>query len=370
IIPTYDFSKAATIVSISADFLGSWGAHIENKVGYAASREIREDKKEMSRHFQFESLMSITGANADYRTPIKPSEEGAVVVQLYNLIARKAGRPTVSGGVEKPHLDRAAENLWQNRGKSLVVAGSNDRAVQVLVNAINDMLGNYGTTILPNLPVYYRQGDDEAMNTFISQAVENRIAGVIFYNCNPVYDHPRGAELGEALKTISLSVHTGYKEEETGAYCQFAAPDHHYLESWNDAEPKLNHFSLSQPAITPIFKTRAAQESFLVWAGEENPDYFEFIKSNWRQRFFSGGQVDFQTFWDKCLYDGVYELPVQGGGSVTFNGNVSAAASAIANNYKAGAFELVVYANGTVGDGSQANNPLLQELHDPITKVV
>lgn len=369
IIPTYDFSKAATIVSISADFLGSWGAHIENKVGYAASREIREDKKEMSRHFQFESLMSITGANADYRTPIKPSEEGAVVVQLYNLIARKAGRPTVSGGVEKPHLDRAAENLWQNRGKSLVVAGSNDRAVQVLVNAINDMLGNYGTTILPNLPVNYRQGDDEAMNSFISDVAGNRIGAVIFYNCNPVYDHPRGAELADALKNVALSVHTGYKEEETGALCQFAAPDHHYLESWNDAEPKLNHFSLTQPAITPIFRTRAAQESFLVWAGEENTDYFEFLKSSWRQRFFSG-QGDFQTFWDKCLYDGVYELPVQGGASVTFNGNPGAAASAIANNYKAGEFELVVYANGTVGDGSQANNPLLQELHDPITKVV
>lgn len=369
-IPSYDFSKASTIVGIGADFLGTWGSTIENKQQYAATREVSEDKKNMSRHYHFEAVMSITGANADYRTPIKPSEEPGVVVQLYNLIAAKAGRPTVTGGVDKPHLSRAADELWQNRGKALVVAGSNDRAVQVLVNGINDMLGSYGTTILPHLPVNFRQGNDEVMDAFITDAVENRIAAVIFYNCNPVYDHPRGAQLGEALKNITLSVATGYKEEETGLMCQFLAPDHHYLEGWNDAEPKRNHFSLAQPGITPIFKTRAAQSSFLVWAGEEQTDYFEFVKDYWRTTFYQGGEYEFQTFWDKCLYDGVYELPVSAATPVSFNGNVSAAASAIANNYKSGGFELVVYESNTVGNGSQANNPLLQELPDPITKVV
>src|SRR5690606_5848017 len=99
--------------------------------------------KQMSRHYQFESIMSITGANADYRIPVKPSEEGGVAVQLYNLIAAKAGRATVSGGVDKPQLQRVADELWQNRGKALVVAGSNDKAIQTVVNAINDMLGSY-----------------------------------------------------------------------------------------------------------------------------------------------------------------------------------------------------------------------------------
>ncbi len=368
-VPSYDFSKASTIVSVAADFLGSWGSTIENQKQYAQGREVGENTKTMSRHYQFESILSMTGANADYRTPIKPSEEGAVVVQLYNLIAAKAGRPSVSGGVEKPYLEKAANELWQNRGKALVVAGSNDSAIQTVVNAINDMLGSYGTTILPHLPVNYRNGNDQAMDAFISDVVANRVQGVIFYNCNPVYDHPRGAELGEALKNLSLSVITGYKEEETGAQCQFLAPDHHYLESWNDAEPKRNHFSLVQPAITPIFKTRAAQESLLVWAEEEQTDYFEFVKNNWKTRFFNGGDAEFQTFWDKCLYDGVYELPVTPV-AISFSGNVSAAASAIASNYKSEGVEVVIYANSTVGNGSQANNPLLQELPDPITKVV
>ena len=107
IIPSYDFSKADVIVSVAADFLGSWISPIEFTKQYAATREVSEEKRTMSRHYQFESMLSITGANADYRTQIKPSEEGAVVVQLYNLIAGKAGRGTVSGGVEKPHLGKS-----------------------------------------------------------------------------------------------------------------------------------------------------------------------------------------------------------------------------------------------------------------------
>ncbi len=100
-IPSYDFSKASVIVSVAADFLNSWGSSIENTRQYGLTREVGENKTDMSRHFQFESNMSMTGANADYRTQIKPSQEGAVVVQLYNLIASKAGRSTVSGGSDK-----------------------------------------------------------------------------------------------------------------------------------------------------------------------------------------------------------------------------------------------------------------------------
>ena len=370
-IPSYDFSKAKTIVSIAADFLNSWGSSIENTVTYGKSREVSETKKDMSRHYQFESIMSITGANADYRSQIKPSQEGAVAVQLYNLIAAKAGRATVSGSeLNVQYLTKAADDLWANRGSAVVVAGSNDKAVQVIVNGINDMLGSYGSTILPNQPVNFRQGNDEAMAQFVSDLEGGKIAGVIFYNSNPVYDHPMGAQIGAALKNLTLSVSTSYKEEETGVLTTFIAPDHHYLESWNDFEPKKGSYSLSQPTITPIFRTRAAQESLLTWAGVKNPDYFEVVKENWRNWFFKGQTLDYQTFWDKCLYDGVFDAPAAGGGNAAFAGNVSAAASAIAANYKTSGVELVIYQNGTVGDGSQANNPLLQELPDPVTKAV
>jgi molybdopterin-containing oxidoreductase family iron-sulfur binding subunit len=374
-IPTYDFSKAKVIVTVAADFLGTWIAPIEFSKQFGATREINEDKREMSRLYAFESNLSLTGANADYRTMIRPSQEGLVVAQLYKLIAAKAGAAGIGAGIEKvAHLEKAANELWENKGQSLVVAGSNDKDVQVLVNAINHLLGNYGTTINTALPVNYRKGNDELMAGFIADAEAGKVAGVIFYNCNPVYDHPMGAKLAAALKNISLTVSTGTTEDETATASAFKAPDHHYLESWNDFEPKKNHFSVSQPAITPLFQTRQVQESLLVWAGETNTDYFETLKANWSNWFYakSGSVAGFQAYWDKCLYDGVLELPVEATAAPAFAGNVAAAAADIEKEYKANntAFELVVYETCGVGNGVQANNPLLQELPDPITKAV
>ena len=131
------------------------------------------------------------------------------------MIAAKAGSAAVSGGVDKKHLTKAAEDLWANRGKALVVAGSNDKAIQVLVNGINAMLGNYGSTILPHIPVNFRQGNDEAMANFIKDAEAGSVAAVIFYNCNPVYDHPMGETLASGLKKVGVKIATSYKEDET-----------------------------------------------------------------------------------------------------------------------------------------------------------
>lgn len=369
-VPSYDFSKAKTIVSIAADFLGTWVAPIEFAKQYASTRVVSESNREMSRHYQFEGNMSMTGANADYRSMIKPSQEGAVAIALYNLIAAKAGRASIGGGAEGvKNLDKAAEDLWASRGAALVVAGSNDKAIQTVVNGINDMLGSYGATILANQPVNYRQGDDEAMSQFVADAAAGKIAAAIFYNCNPVYDYPAGKELAESIKKMSLSVSTSNTANETASVCQWIAIDHHYLESWNDANPKAGSFSLTQPAITPIFYSRHAQESLLLWAGETKADYFTIVKNNWIS-WFGKDAVDTQSFWDKCLYDGVFETTIDGKQPL-FNGDVNAAATAIAGNYAGSKdFELVVYESYGIGTGALANNPLLHELPDPITKVV
>jgi molybdopterin-containing oxidoreductase family iron-sulfur binding subunit len=375
-IPSYDFSKAMTIVSVAADFLGTWIAPIIYTKQYAVNRTVSEERPEMSRHYQFESILSLTGANADYRAMIKPSQEGLVVAQLYNLIAAKAGQPALSASIDQvQYLEDAAGDLWENRGKSLVVAGSNDSDVQVIVNAINNMLGNYGTTINTSKTVNFRQGNDEAMDAFIADVEGGRVDAVIFYNCNPVYDHPKGAKLGAAIKNLALSVSTSITEDETATLCGYKAPDHHYLESWNDFEPVRNSFSLSQPSITKIFSTRQVQESLMIWAGvpAAEAEYFTFLKNNWTNKFLasSGAGLDAQGFWDRSLYNGVLELA----GDVaapSFGGDTAGAGARIASNYTAAnaGLEVVVYEPCGVGTGAMANNPLLQELPDPITKAV
>src|SRR5690606_4931400 len=119
------------------------------------------EKPEMSRHYQFESNLSLAGANADYRTPIKASQSGLAVLALYNALAKKAGAATFSApAVEIAHLDKAANDLWAAKDLGMVISGSNDPNVQIVINAINHLLGANGSTVDFSNPVNYRKGDD------------------------------------------------------------------------------------------------------------------------------------------------------------------------------------------------------------------
>ena len=377
IIPSYDFSRANVIVSFAADFLGTWISPIEYTKQYSKTRKLNKDKRNMSRHYQFETTLSVTGANADYRTPIKPSQEGLAVTALYNLLAKRAG--IVSAGATQvtiPHLEMAAEDLWNSRGGSLVVSGSNDVSMQLMINAINNLLGNYGTTINTAIPVYYKQGNDRAMTAFVNDVEAGRINAVIFFNANPVYDYALGEKLSAGLSKVQFKLATNDRMDETASLADYVAPDHHYLESWNDAEPKRGHFSLAQPGITPIFNTRQAPESLLVWSGNPETSYYNYLLNSWRNQQFAAQTLvmDFQTFWDRTLHDGVLVAPgldaLATTGGTAFAGNIASAVQNINNTYKPAneGIELVLYQKVGIGTGAMANNPWLQEMPDPISK--
>ncbi len=367
-LPTYDYSKAKTIVSFNADFLGSSPTQTLNNKQFAQSRKLGDNKKDMSRLYVFESNFSLTGANADYRTPIKPSQEAKAINALYNLVAKGLGQPTLS--VHKnsdvpANLEKAAKDLIASKGNSIVVSGSNDVNVQILVNGINSLLGSYGKTIDMDKVSNLRKGDDKKMSKFVADLKAGAAGAVIFFNCNPVYDHPKGGDIASALGKAAVSVATSDRLDETSKACKIVAPDHHYLESWNDFQPVKGHYSLSQPTIKNIFNTRQAQVSFLTWAGVENTDYYTFIQDTWKANGI--GEGNFQTFFDKCLLEGVYKN-FTATSQPAFNADINAASVAATVNGKVSGIELLVYENGGVGAGFQANNPWLQEMPDPITK--
>jgi molybdopterin-containing oxidoreductase family iron-sulfur binding subunit len=374
IIPSLDFSKAKVIVGIDADFLGTWLMPDTFAKQYSETRKVSSAKggnKEMSRHYQFETILSLTGSNADYRTPVQASQIGLVATALYNKIASKLGASTVSApALDIPNLDSAAADLIAAKGASLVVSGSKDKAVQVVVNAINSLLGNYGTTIDTGSALLVKQGNDTAADEAFGNIIKGNVGAVIFLNANPVYDHARGAELAEALPKVGLSISFADRADETASLVKYIAPAPHYLETWNDAEPKEGFYSLVQPTISNIYNTRQAQSSLLIWAGLD-ADYHEFIRSYWKSNLYRPTAGGFEQFWMKSLHDGVYE-PNKGAAFVgaQFSGSVDTAASAIAKNYKAqpAGIELALYETVAIGSGALANNPWLQESPDPITK--
>ena len=385
IIPSYDFEKAKVIVSIGSDFLGNWLSSMEYTSQYALGRKVGEEKKDMSQHFQFESILSLTGANADYRTPIKPSQEGLVVTHLYNLVASKLNKDLLATPqINITHLDRAAKALSDNRKKAVVIAGTNDMYVQMVVNRLNYLLGAYDKIIDLSTPDYQRQGDDEKMQNFIKELQDEKIDAVIFYNSNPMYNYLLGEDITAGIKKVKLSIATSERLDETASECLYHTPDSHFLESWGDTEIKKGYFSLMQPTISNIFSTRQVQESLLKWTGE-NISVYNYVKSFWKERIFplQNKKKLFKDFWIKSLHDGVVEIPVPIGQETIYdiqrsqeesisNLDWTEVATKISQSYSISnkkSIELVLYSNSIMGNGNQANNPILQETPDPISKV-
>ena len=382
ILPTCNFEQARTIVSINADFLGNWISPVEHTVQYTQGRKVSQAQPQMSQHFHFESYFSITGSQADYRSPVKPSQVGLVVAKLYNLIAAATNGATIATpDIKIPNLNKAAEALLKAGSNSLVVCGSDDAEVQILVNLINRALQNYGTTVDIDKPSFQKQGNDAAFTSFVEQLKAGTVGGVLFYNTNPVYNHVLGADIAKNLKDVNLSIATGSHSDETASLCLYHAPDHHYAEAWGDAEAKPGMFALSQPTIRPVFKTRQVQASLLKWMGETS-NYYDYLKNFWRENIFplQTKAVDFEYFWKKSLHDGVVELKT-GSDYVSLNEvsqteaqtdfNLADLAQTISTKYKVDnqATELYIYTNSLIGSGEQANNPILQETPDPISRI-
>ncbi len=363
-IPSYNFAKAKVIVGVGCDFLGTWLSPTEFATAYSENRKVSRDKKEMSRHIQIESVPTITGFKADTRIAVKPSDELTAVVDLYNVI--------VAGGAAKnAKVGKAAEELKAaGAGNALVVTGSNDVNVQVLANAINNALGSYGSTISWDRTYNTKKGSDKSISALIEGLNNGSIKGVLFYETNPVYTAPVKG-LADAIKKAEISVAFNNRPDETSNACQYICPDNHWLESWNDVEAKSGILNTVQPAITKLFDTRQFQETLMQWSGQTG-SYYDFLQKNWEASFY-GKQSKyhgFWAFWDNAIHDGEIVLDAAATG-FSYNGATAGeaanAVSATAASF--GDMQVKFYESIAIGDGYWADNPYLQELPDPVSKV-
>jgi len=374
-IPDYDFSKAKTIVSVGADFMNSWLLPTQFVPQYISSRN--PDGEWMSKHFQFETNMSITGSNADERGMIKPSQQANVLAyMLKNLGSPVNGVSTELSTQASKVADMAVKSLKASKGASLVIAGSNNAAVQILVNKLNMVLGSYNTCIHPANKINMFQSQDDKMNTFVNDVVSGKGPDmVLFYGVNPVYNLSNGKEFGEALKKIKNTISFAGHADETAVNCEFVCPDHHALEAWNDFNPKKSHYAIAQPTIRPLYNTAQAQESMMVWGGvasrggKDSKVFYDVIAKNWDTYGFQTQAeiADLATYWGLKVHNSVGEEVSLEPVAVTFN---AAALSGLSEKLpKTSTLEVEMYQKAGLGVGDQANNPWLQELPDPITKV-
>ncbi|SFZ90743.1 prokaryotic molybdopterin-containing oxidoreductase family, iron-sulfur binding subunit [Flaviramulus basaltis] len=359
-LANYDFAKAMTIVSVGADFLGDWqGGGFDS--GYSKNKV--PDHGKMSRHIQFESNMSLTGANADKRVPLTPTQQKLVLAKLYSYVVGGS----VSGDLPE-HIEDAVKNAASQLKKAgsngLVVTGIQDVNAQTVALEINEALNSKAFDA--STPIKTRQGSDNAMVSLVADMKAGKVAAIIMSGVNPVYTFPNASDFIEGLKKTELSIAFSMKVDETSSEAQYIAAAPHYLESWGDVEIKKGHYALTQPTIRPLFDTRQFQQALLKWTGNDS-SYHDYIKDAWGTTILGGSS------FNKALHDGVYvgtiatEVEaIELGETETPSGN---AARALATSAKSkGGLELVLYTKVGMGDGQQANNPWLQEFPDPITR--
>jgi Fe-S-cluster-containing dehydrogenase component/anaerobic selenocysteine-containing dehydrogenase len=363
-IPSYKFNKVEVIVSFEADFLGTWINPIEFANQYSKTRKL-DKKKTMSRHIQFESGMTLTGSNADERYAIHPNEETIILLNIYNELAKMTGLEKVPIADSQIDIKGITKELWDAKGKSIVVSGSNNTDNQIIVNQINELLENYNTVIDTLSPLNYNTSENKEYLAFLNDLEQNNIDAIIIQDVNILYQNPDSEKLWKALQNAKLSVSFSQSPNETDKYIQYICPSHHYLESWNDFEYKKGICGLSQPSIKNIFNTRQFQETLLKWTGN-NMSYLDFVKKNWEENYFENQNKYnlFNDFWNYSLQKGEFVYEAETNEKEFSKQDLNQIHTLESNSLVA-----KVYLSTAIEDGFQSNNPWLQELPDAITKV-
>lgn len=360
IIPTYEFSKAKTIVSFGADFLSTWLLSNEYAVQYGQRRN--PDGEWMSKHFQFETVLSVTGSNADYRGMVKPSEQAAALAYIIKALG---GNPGVNGELNagaKAVADEAIKAIKASKGAALAVCGLNNKGLQMLTNKLNSLIGAYNNTIDLTKKVNLFSGNDKAVNKLVGEVIAGKGPDLLIMNdVNPVYSLPNGADFGKALKSKKSVAISAYADE-TASHATYVLPSLHNLEQWMDLEPVSGHYSVAQPTIRPLSdNSTSIIESLLVWAGKGNRGgkdstvAYDFIKETFATNY---PTVDF----DLTVHNSCMDVPTTPSTLIYTDKGVKGLPVA-------GATEVVFYQKAAIGTGLYANNPWLQELPDPISKV-
>jgi MoCo/4Fe-4S cofactor protein with predicted Tat translocation signal len=349
----YDFSKASTIVSIGADFLGDWqGGSYDS--GYAKGRIPQNGK--MSKHIQFEANMTLSGASADKRVAMSTANQKQALIKLYNFITNGAVSSSLSKEFDA-EVAKAAQQLKAAGSKGVLVSGIQDKNAQLLVIAINQILGSEAFVTTGTRQI--RKGSNEKVAQLVADMNAGTVHTLLMSGVNPVYTLANSAAFVSGLKKTKLSVAFSLKEDETASITTIAAAVPHYLESWNDHSLTKGTYSLVQPTIRPLFNTKQFQDVLLSLNGTSG-SYYDYLKTN--SAAYTAG-----SSWNKVVHDGVVVSGViaSSGGTADY----SSAANALAQSKPTAGLELNLYSKTGLGDGQQANNPWLQEFPDPITRV-
>ena len=381
VAPYYRLDRAKRILSLDCDFIGAEEDNHRFIRDFAKGRKIEnleapKDEELISRLYVVESLMSLTGANADHRLRVPSSRVLQVAAALATEIFKQGNAQFAaltaqigqSADVDSKWISGCAKDLMAHAGTSVVVAGYRQPlAVHLLANAINYALGNIGQTLV------YQESTDTGAGTIVELAAAlnaGLVETLVVIGGNPVYNAPVELDWAKAQRKAGTVVRLGYYEDETAAVTDWHLPLAHYLESWGDARSSDGSLVSIQPLIAPLFDGMTELE-FLARVGglgETNP--YEIVRESFGAAV---PQWGFEESWKRFLHDGFLAVEKSriAAAALNWSGiNPVLAEAKVAAAPAKDSLEVIFHRDYKVDDGRYNNNGWLQELPDPITKIV
>ncbi len=349
----YDFEKADVVVSFESDFLGAHPASVSNTKQYSRRRSVKHSSG-MNRHIQVESIMTLTGSNADYRYTKSHEDQRDI---LLGVLAGITGFGHVIKSQNKDIVAQIVKELSNHTGNSLLIAGANDVNIQVIVNKINAALGNLNITTWVAHKEGTVVGNDEDFESLVTRMENGSVGAALFIGTNPVYNYHNSKRLMTALEKVALKASFAMSEDETSRVADFVAPMNHSYESWSDTMISSKELALTQPVIQPLFGSRMWTETLMKAAGVQG-SFYDYLASKWSSKL----------NWNKFRHDGVVELNSSIPKTSLVNSSIDSYAKELAKTKTGSGHQIVTYTKYGIGNGDMANNPWLQELPNPITK--
>jgi MoCo/4Fe-4S cofactor protein with predicted Tat translocation signal len=361
------FDKAKVILSLDYDFLGAdWPTPLATKL-FSKNRHVNseEDLDKLSRLYVVESQFSLTGANAEHRLRMR----GGDVPQFAADLAAALSAPPGGGDKRAKFLAAVAKDLKAAGKDALVVAGPRQPAVvHALAHQINQMLGTATVTYTKASTTDRVDSGVDALKTLTGEMTGGQVSTLVILGGNPAYTAPADLQFGAALAKVANSIHLGAYDDETAAAAKWHLPEAHYLEAWGDAQSSDGVAAIQQPMIEPIFGGRSAIEVMAMLLDSKDRKGYDLVKNYWTSQWpaTSKDNASRDNTWKKTLNDGV----IAGTQAPEVKPTVDSKRIQAVPAPAASGIEVGFVPSASTWDGRFANNAWMQEIAEPITKLV
>ncbi len=358
--PVFAFEKAKVVVSLDEDFLFAWGANLASAAGWAKGRTPGAD---MSRLYVVEPTMTVTGTMADHRLRVKGSQVEGVARALAAKLG--GGLSAIAGGVARNEalVNAMAEDLKAAGSSALIVVGERQPPiVHALAYAMNAQLGSVGNTmsfVAP--PVSDTVTGPGTLSALVAEIQAGQVDTVIITANNPIYMGYADVDFAGALAKVE-SHYWGLFEDETAAKATYFVNAAHALESWGELKALDGSTLIQQPLIEPLYNGVSDSQFFAMWAGLGETKGLPLLKESLKKRT-QMSDADF----DSWLWKGFIPQSTAKAEAVTVD--VSRLTTIGAMGEIAG-LEVNLVRDYKVHDGRLAHVSWLQELPDPVSKLV